>query len=133
MHTCTIPALVQARAIANDYIEQCITRIYETADNVMKKAYVSNKISKTREHLYQNLRRAELEPHITATEGTNIKRCTMTTRQKHTTIMRNEERIQLKDCQADATKIQESIQRWPHSVKCDIFKPETLPYTHFDK
>ena len=47
--------------------------------------------------------------------------------------MKNEERVQNKDCRADTTKVQESAQQWPHLIGCGIFKPETMPHTPFAK
>ena len=47
--------------------------------------------------------------------------------------MKNEERLQIKDCGANTTKIKESVQKWSHSIECGIFKPETMPYTPFAK
>ena len=127
MHTCTIPAMV------NDYLELCLTSMYNTANEAMKNAYVSNKTSTLKNHLFQSLQRTELKPHLTTTEGKNMTRCAITTRKHHTTVMKNEQRLQIKDCRANTTKIQESVQKWSHSIECGIFKPETMPYTPFDK
>ena len=131
MHTCKIPAIARARELSNNYVELCLTDMYNTANEAMKNAYVSIKTPTLRDHLYHSLRRTELEPHLTATEDKNMKRCIMTTRTHHTTIMKKEERLQIKDCWAATAKAQESMQKWPQSIECGIFKPETIPYTPF--
>ena len=74
MHTCKIPALARAREMTNDYVEHCLTRIYDTTNEAMKNAYVSSETPTLKEHLYQSLRRTELKPHLTANVNTNIKR-----------------------------------------------------------
>ena len=96
MHTCTIPALKRAREITNDYVEHCLIRIYDITNEAIKKAYVSSETPTLKEHLYQSLRRTELEPHRTETKNRKMKRCTMTTRKYHTTVMKNGERVQTK-------------------------------------
>ena len=74
MYTCKIPAIAWAKELSNNYVELCLTIMYNTANEAMKKAYVSNKTPTLKDHLYQSLRRTELEPHLTTTEGQNMTR-----------------------------------------------------------
>ena len=43
MHTCKIPAIARARELADNYLELCLTIMYNTANEAMKNAYVSDK------------------------------------------------------------------------------------------
>ena len=126
-HTCKIPATARARELANDYVELCLTTMYNTANEAMKNAYVSDKTPTLKNHLFRSLQRTELEPHLTTTEGKNMTRCATTTRKHHTTVMKNAQRVLIKDSRTNTTKIQESVQKWPNSIECGIFRPETMP------
>ena len=55
MHTCKITAMARARELTNDYVELCLTNMYNTADEVMTNAYVSDKTPTLKYHLFQRL------------------------------------------------------------------------------
>ena len=125
--------MARARDLANDYLELCLTSMYNTANEAVKNVYISDKTPTLKNHLFQSLQRTELEPHLTATEGKNMTRCAITTRKYHTTVMKNAHRVLIEDSRTSTIKIQESVRKWPHSIECSIFKPETIPYTPFAK
>ena len=68
MHTCKIPAIARTREPKNNDVELRLTNMYNTENEAMKNAYVSNKTPTLKDHLYQSLRRTELKPRLTTTE-----------------------------------------------------------------
>ena len=49
MRTCKIIAMARARELANDYVELCLTTMYNTAYEAVKNAYVSDKTTHIKE------------------------------------------------------------------------------------
>ena len=45
--------------------------------------------------------------------------------------MSNDDRLRIRDARMDTEKVRTSIQRWPHSIECGIFRLETMPYIPF--